>query len=412
MAPLRLRCHSGPSPAHLVLRGHKQQIWQARVQIPQAASPSCHLTWQLMTMAALSPRAMLVTHIWISEVFGHHGNALLISNGTTKSTPEIRTLQWQPHSSSHFWLLPITLCRTPGLQRRSITRPSPCAQTNPCSKGCSVTSPTRLIGFKSKCLLWFHWAIRGQIWHPFLLSWSHFSADILEVLGEFQVVTCNLAAHSQALLSADKAATSQGKADSCCSKEPLKPLFNHLILLLVPLSISLFWEKENASQLSLPGFPKFAGSVQTLSLHQLLQSAAALGNGTKIDFHTDPSEGTLQQMLNSTFLQNNAHIVYSFPLLSKKITNHRKCWTNCFNLSRSLRKLPFPIVFSPLSIKPSLNPECSSLLSSWIKVTEQLLRKLLLLPITESDPFPPFQPLFFVIYSIYTKHVTITEYPN
>lgn len=183
----------------------------------------------------------VITHIWISEVLGHRGNGLLISNGTTVSTTEIRTLQGQPHSSSHFWLIPTTLCRTPGLQRGSITCPSPCAQANPCSKGCSVTSPTRLIGFKSKCLLWFLWAIRGQIWHPLLLSLSHSSADIVEVLGEFQVVTCNLAVHSQGLLSAHKAATSQGKADSCSSKEPLKPLFNHLILLLVPLSISFFF---------------------------------------------------------------------------------------------------------------------------------------------------------------------------
>lgn len=145
-----------------------------------------------------------------------------------------------PQVSNTFPPLPARhlFCR---VLKRSITCPSPCAEDNPCCKGCSITLLTRLIGFKSNCLLRFHWAIRGQIWHPFLLSLSHFSADILEVLGEFQVVTCNLAVHSQGLLSADKAGISPGSADACSSKEPLKPLFNHLILLLVPLSISFFF---------------------------------------------------------------------------------------------------------------------------------------------------------------------------
>lgn len=245
MAPLDLRSHSCPSPIS-TSGSERTQL----VRIPDltdlcanSSGSQSFLPPYLASddnVSSLSPHVTLITHIWISEVLGHQGNGLLISNGTTVSTTEIRTLQWQPHSSSHFWLISTTLCRTPALQRRSITCPSPCAQANPCSKGCSVTSAARLIWFKSKCLLRFHWAIRGQIWHPLLLSLSHFSTDILEVLGEFQVVTCNLAARSQGLLSADKAATSQGKADSCRSKEPLKPLLNHLILLLVPLWISFF----------------------------------------------------------------------------------------------------------------------------------------------------------------------------
>lgn len=308
MAPLGLSSHSCPSPISTSGSERTQLLRTPDLTdlCSNSSSSQSFLSPYLASddnVSSLSLHVMLITHIWISEVFGHHSNGLLISNGTTLSTTEIRTLQWQPHSSSHFCLISTTLCRTPGLQRRSITCPSPCAQANPCSKGCSVTSPTRLIGFKSKCLLRFHWAIRGQIWHPLLLSLSHFSADILEVLGEFQVVTCNLAVRSQGLLSADKAATSQGKADSCRSKEPLKPLFNHLILLLAPLNFLFFFcggddgegrERKCKAILSapgLPGFPKFAASVQNLLLHQLLQSAVALWNGAKIDFHTDPSEG-------------------------------------------------------------------------------------------------------------------------
>lgn len=329
MAALRLRSHSCPSPIN-TSGSERIQLDRTPDLCSNPSGSQSFLPPYLASddnVSSLSPHVMLV---WISEVFGHHG--LLISNGTTMSTTEIRTLQWQPHSSSHFWLISTTLCRTPGLQRRSITCPSPCAQANPCSKGCSVTSPTRLIGFKSKCLLRFHWAIRGQIWHPLLLSLSHFSADILEGLGEFQVVTCNLAAHSQALLSADKAATSQGKADSCCSKEPLKPLLNHLLLLLLPLSISFFFfwkvgENKCEAILFAPGFPKFQNFQILLDLFKIYYCTSwcsqqlHYGMGQKLAFTLIPlraSVASRQQILNSRFWQNNAHTVYSFPLLPKK----------------------------------------------------------------------------------------------
>jgi len=88
----------------------------------------------------------------------------------------------------------------------------------------------------------------------------------VEVLGEFQVVTCNLAVHSQGLLSADKAGISPGSTDACSSKEPLKPLFNHPVLLFVPLSISFFswgWGEAKARQFCLYlDFPKYFDALR------------------------------------------------------------------------------------------------------------------------------------------------------
>lgn len=109
-------------------------------------------------------------------------------------------------------------------------------------------------------------------------------------------------------------------------------------------------ESKCEAILSVPGFPKFAGFVQNLLLHQLLQSAIALWSGTEIDFHTDPSEGicclsTADPELHVLAEQCTHCLFLSSPL--QKITNHRKCWTNCFNLTRPIRKLPFPIIFSP-----------------------------------------------------------------
>lgn len=176
-------------------------------------------------------------------------------------------------------------------------------------------------------------------------------------------------------------------------------------------------ESEFKAILSVPGFPKFSGSLQ--NLQQLLNVVVCncimewdkkwLSHWSvwrHLYTYISLELPSLQQILNSMFLLNYAYIVYSFPL--QNITEYRKCWTNCFNLFRSLRKLPFPITFSP-SVKPPLNPEHSTLVSLWIKVTNGFCESSYCFPSPKVIHFHLPNTSFFIrVYSIWARH----KYPK
>jgi len=150
---------------------------------------------------------------------------------------------------------------------------------------------------------------------------SHFSADILGLGGEFQVVTCNLAVHSQGLLSADKAAISPGSADACSSKEPLKPLFSHLICYLF-LSQFLFSlgggrKRMQGNSVCMRISKIFWIPSKSTTAPKRCSRQLHYGMGQKLTInHTDPSSGICCLLYSRSWTPRSCRTLHTLPILS------------------------------------------------------------------------------------------------